>query len=62
MSSAQRFDSNNLPRSVVIEEGIPKRETHPVINARATVHGISHIRNWNSFRPSREPVNDGEKI
>ena len=65
----QRLHSNCLPRSVVIEEEIPKRETHPVINARARVGAViyrfgiasGHRVNWSMMVRRYEKPFEGGK-
>ena len=40
VSCSHILDSNCRPRSVVMVEGTPKREIHPLINAVATVSAV----------------------
>ena len=56
ISCVQSADSNWDPRSVVIVDGTPNLEIHPLTKACATVLAACYVCDWDGFWPAGESI------
>ena len=58
VSCVQSVDSNRRPRSVVIVDGVPNQEIHPLMH-QIRLLSVSHR---NGLWPAYEPVDAGKDV